>query len=275
MDKFSFKTILTYFFLIIGGIFMFFPFYWMLISALKTQAELSSYPPTWWPENWLNMENFIEAFQKAPFLIYFRNSLIVTIVCVILTTFTTILGAFVFSRLKFPGRDFIFASLLAFMMVPFEMLVITNYTTVAKLGLINTLAVLIIPFTTSIYYTFILRNFFASIPDSLYYSARIDGASNWQYLWKVMVPIAKPSIITIMILDAIACWNSFLWTLLVINSKNYRTLPLGLYAFTSEAGSDYKLQMAGATIIVLPMIIMFIFCRKYIVSGVSRGGLKG
>jgi len=274
-DKFSFKRVLVYFFLILGGLFMIFPFYWMVISALKTQAEFTANPPTWYPQNWLNMENFIKAFQAAPFLTYFKNSVIVTLACVAITTFTTILGAFVFSRLKFPGRDTIFSLLLSFMMIPFEMLVITNYQTVSRMGLINTLAVLIIPFTTSIYYTFILRNFFASIPDSLYYSSRIDGATNWQYLWKVMVPIAKPSLVTIIILDAITCWNSFLWTLMTINSGNLRTLPIGLYAFTTEAGSDYKLQMAGATFVVLPMIILFLFCRKYIVSGVSRGGIKG
>lgn len=272
---FSPKKFLVYLCLIIGAIIMVFPFYWMLVSALKTTAEFNSYPPTWVPENWFNLENFKTAFSKAPFVTYFMNSVIVTISCVIVTGFTTILAAFAFSRLKFKGRDVIFSLLLSLMMVPFEMLVITNYETVTRLQMGDSLIVLIIPFISSIFYTYILRNFFLSIPDSLYYSARIDGASNWKYLWRIMVPIAKPSLVTIMLLNAISCWNSFLWTLLVINSDDFRTLPIGLYAFMTEGGSDFKLQMAASTFTVLPMIILFLFTRKYIVNGVARGGIKG
>ena len=272
---FSPKKFLVYLCLIIGAIIMVFPFYWMLVSALKTTAEFNSYPPTWVPENWFNMDNFKTAFSKAPFVTYFMNSVIVTISCVIVTGFTTILAAFAFSRLKFKGRDVIFSLLLSLMMVPFEMLVITNYETVTRLQMGDSLIVLIIPFISSIFYTYILRNFFLSIPDSLYYSARIDGASNWKYLWRIMVPIAKPSLVTIMLLNAISCWNSFLWTLLVINSDDFRTLPIGLYAFMTEGGSDFKLQMAASTFTVLPMIILFLFTRKYIVNGVARGGIKG
>ena len=272
---FSPKKLLVYLCLIIGAIIMVFPFYWMLVSALKTTAEFNSYPPTWVPENWFNMENFKTAFSKAPFVTYFMNSVIVTISCVIVTGFTTILAAFAFSRLKFKGRDVIFSLLLSLMMVPFEMLVITNYETVTRLQMGDSLIVLIIPFISSIFYTYILRNFFLSIPDSLYYSARIDGASNWKYLWRIMVPIAKPSLMTITLLNAITCWNSFFWTLLVINNDVNRTLPYGLYAFMTEGGSDTKLMMAAATFTVLPMIILFLFARKYIVNGVARGGLKG
>lgn len=265
----------VYFVLIIGAIIMVFPFYWMIVSSLKTQPEFAQYPPTWIPKNWLNFENFRLAFKMAPFLTYFRNSVLVTLVCVVVTTITSILGAFAFSRLKFPGRTIIFSLLLSFMMIPFEMLVITNYNTVSKLHLIDNFLVLVIPFTSSIFYMYILRNFFNSIPDSLYYSARIDGASNWSYLWKVMVPIAKPSLVTIILLNTITCWNSFLWTMMTINSDALRTLPIGLYVFMTEGGNDFKLQMAASTFTVLPMIILFLFARKYIVNGVARGGLKG
>ena len=275
MVKERIKKVLVYIFLGIGAVFMMFPFYWMIASAVKTPEEYNSFPPVWWPSNWFNFENFIAAMQEAPFFKYFLNSLLVTVCCLVLTGITTILGAFAFSRLKFKGRDTIFSLLLSLMMIPFEMMVITNYQTITKMGLSNTYAALIIPFATSIYYTYILRNFFATIPDSLYYSARIDGASNWQYLWKVMVPIAKPSIVTIMLLNAVSCWNSFMWTQLIITSDKYRTLPLGLFAFMSEAGSNQQYQLAAATIVVLPMIILFLFCRKYIVNGVARGGLKG
>lgn len=275
MKKINIKMVLVCTFLIIGGLLMLFPFYWMVSSAFKTTAEINTFPPQWIPGNWFNFENFKIAFSKAPFARYFLNSIIVTISCVVVTGFTTILAAFAFSRLKFPGRDILFSLLLALMMLPFEMLVITNYTTITKWGMIDTLPALIIPFTTSIFYTYILRNFFLSIPDSLYYSARIDGASNWKYLWKIMVPIAKPSIVTIMLLNAITCWNSFLWPLLVVNSKENRTLPIGLYTFMTEGGNDFKIMMAASTVVILPMIILFMFARKQIVNGVARGGIKG
>ena len=137
------------------------------------------------------------------------------------------------------------------------------------------LPALILPFISSIFYTYIMRNFFMSIPDSLYWSARVDGCSNWRYLWKVMVPIARPSLVTVVLLNALASWNSFMWPLLVIKSTRNRTLPFGLYAFTTEAGSFQELIMAASTVVVLPMIVLFLFARKQILRGVARGGLKG
>lgn len=275
MKKETIGKIFIYLILIIGAILMIFPFYWMISRSLMTTEEYATFPPIWIPKNLLNFSNFVEAFKAAPFATYFMNSIIVTASSVLLTGFITIIGAFAFSRLQFPGKAAIFAMLVAFMMVPFEMLVITNYQTVSKWHWIDTHHVLIIPFMTSIFYTYILKGFFDSIPDSLYYSARIDGASNWKYLWRVMVPIAKPSLVTIMLLNAISSWNSFMWPQLVINSDRFRTVPFGLFAFMSDAGSDTHLQLAAATLCVLPMIILFLFARKYIVNGVARGGIKG
>ena len=269
------KTITLYTVLIIGALIMIFPFFYMITTAFKTKQELMVFPPKWLPNSFLNFDNFINALKAAPFDRFFINSLIVTFASTLVTSITTILGAFAFSRLKFKGREVIFALLLSLMMVPFEMLVITNYTTISKLRFIDNLIALIIPFTSSIFYTYILRNFFKSIPDALYYSTRIDGASNWKYLWRIMVPIAKPSLFTIILLNAIASWNSFFWPMLVINSRSNRTLPLGLYIFSGEGGGDFELIMAGSTLIVLPMIILFLFARKHILNGVSRGGLKG
>lgn len=268
------KKIIPNFILAVGAIIMIFPFFWMVISSLKTAAEVNTSPPTFWPTK-LVFENYAYAFSKTPFPIYFRNSVIVTVITVALTLTTTILAAFAFSRLKYPGRDVLFASLLALMMIPFEMLIITNYQTMVRWKLIDNLWALIIPFTSSIFYTYVLRNFFLSIPDSLYYSARVDGASNWQYLWRIMVPIAKPALATIALLNAIICWNSFLWTMMITNVPETRTLPFGLYAFMTSAGIRYERLMAAATIVIIPMIILFIFFRKNIVTGVSRGGLKG
>lgn len=266
---------MIYLALAIGAVFMFFPFYWMISSAFKSSIEIVSIPPVFLPSNWLNFENFITAFDKAPFATYFFNSILVAFVCVLVTGFTTILAAFAFSRLEFKGREYIFSFLLSFMMIPFEMIAMTNFTTMSQWHLNNTLVALIIPFMTSIFYTYILRNFFKSVPDSLYYSARIDGASNWQYLWKIMVPIARPSLYTIILLNALASWNSFFWPNIIITSAKNRTLPFGLYAFMSEGGTAYGPYMAAASIVVIPMLILFLFARKYIVNGVARGGIKG
>lgn len=268
------KKIFVYFFLTLGALVMVFPFVWMLLCSFKTHAEVIQFPPKFWPSHF-SLENYFKAFSMAPFGKFFFNSVVVMILSVVTTTTTSILGAFAFSRLKFPGKEILFSLLLSLMMVPFEMLLITNYTTIVKFKLINTIPALVMPFVASIFYTYILKNFFNTIPDSLYYSARIDGASNWTYLWRIMVPIAKPSIFTIVLLNALSSWNSFIWPMYVTVDGRSRTLPYGLQVFTTEAGSLQELLMAASTIIVLPMIILFIVARKYIISGVSRGGIKG
>lgn len=266
--------VLTYIFLIIGALIMVFPFYWMITGAFKTSLEIQMFPPQWLPSSF-SFDNFTEALEKAPFATYFLNSVIAMVSSVTICTITTILGAFAFSKLNFPGRHIILGLLLGLMMVPFEMIVITNYRTIIDWGIYNTILALIIPFTSSIFYMYILKGFFDSIPDSLYQAARVDGCSNWKYLWRVMVPIAKPSLVTIILLNAIASWNSFLWPMLAVVDKELRTLPFGLYAFVSEGGAKTELMMAASTMIVIPMIILFIFARKQIVNGVARGGIKG
>ena len=268
------QNIFLYLILTIASLIMIFPFIWMLLGAFKTHAEIIQNPPKFFPSNF-SFINFKKAFSMAPFGKYFLNSLIVMMVNTLLTAITSIFGAFVFSRLKFPGKEVLFSILLSLMMIPFEMLIITNYTTIVKMKLYNTLPALILPFISSIFYTYILRNFFDTVPQSLYYSARIDGASNWKFLWRILVPMAKPSLFTIILLNALSSWNSFMWPLYITSDSRSRTLPYGLQVFTSEAGSFPEYLMAASTIIVLPMIILFLFTRKYIISGVVRGGLKG
>ncbi|MBQ2658259.1 MAG: carbohydrate ABC transporter permease [Erysipelotrichaceae bacterium] len=268
------KDFMQYLTLFIGAAIMFLPFFWMINSSFKTEKELLSFQ-SFFPKQFL-YDNFRQAWEMGDFPRYFGNSVFVTVTCVALTMFVTILGAYGFSKLRFPGRDLIFTVLVSMMMIPYEMLMLTNYETIRHMHLFGKIWSLIVPFTSSIFYTYILRNFFLSVPDSLYQSARIDGASDWQYLWEIMVPMAKPSLVTIALLDAITCWNSFMWTMLMSSgNRNIRTLPFGLMAFTSEAGVHYNLWMAAATIVVIPMIILFLFCRKSIITGVSRGGLKG
>lgn len=274
LNKFKTSHAFAYLFLVCGSLMMIFPFIWMVLCSFKTGEEVIMFPPKFFPSH-LSFENYVKAFSMAPFERYFINSLIVMIGSVVCTTFTTILGAFAFSRLKFPGKEILFSILLSLMMIPFEMLIITNYTTIVRMHLFNTLPALILPFVSSIFYTYILRNFFDTVSDSLYYSARIDGASNWKYLWRVMVPMAKPSLFTIILLNALSSWNSFMWPLYITSDFHSRTLPYGLQVFTTEAGSFPELMMAASTVIVLPMIILFIVARKYIINGVSRGGLKG
>ena len=269
------RQAVLYLALILGAVIMVFPFYWMFASSFKSRIEVGAFPPRFFPANPANLDNYRVAFKQAPFAIYFVNSVIVCVLNVAIVTVTTILAAFAFSRLNFPGRELIFSILLSMMMLPFEMLVITNYSTIVHLKLNDTLTALIIPFISSIFYTYIMRNFFASISDSLYWSSRVDGCSNWKYLWKVMVPIGRPSLVTVILLNALASWNSFMWPLLVIKTTPKRTLPFGLYAFTTEAGDAQELVMAASTVVVLPMIVLFLFARKQILRGVARGGIKG
>lgn len=274
MKKSSISNFFVYFLLITGSFIMIFPFVWMILGAFKTDKEMIMFPPKIFPSH-ISFDNFRKAFKMAPFGKYFFNSLIVMFLSVICTTFTTILGAFAFSRLKFKGKEILFAFLISLMMIPFEMLVITNYTTIVKLKLYNTIPALVLPFVSSIFYTYILKNFFDTVSDSIYYSARIDGASNWKYLWRILVPLAKPSLFTIILLNALSSWNSFMWPLYITSDSRSRTLPYGLQVFTNEAGSFNELLMAASSVIVLPMIVVFLIARKYIVNGVSRGGLKG
>lgn len=265
---------ITYVFLSAGAVMMVLPFYWMIITAFKTPEQVTQMPPVWWPSSLL-LDNFQYVLGSGEFARYIFNSMLVTVVSVSLTVVVTILTAFAFSRLKFPGRDLIFALFLGFMMVPFELLAITNYTTIVKLHQIDTYQALIVPYIANILYIFILRNFFLEIPDSLYYAARVDGSSNSKYLWRVMVPIAKPAIITIVLLNSIDSWNSFLWPMLVTNESRMRTVTVGLTSFVQAAGIRYERLMAAAFIVVIPMVVLFFFARKYIVTAVAQGGIKG
>lgn len=269
------KNIITYVILSVGAVIMLFPFYWMFSASFKTLFEYNAFPPKFLPSSWLYFDNFKEVFARADILGYFKNSIIVLILEVSTSTFTTILGAFAYSRMRFKSRKLAYAFLLAFMMIPSEMMMITNYQTIVRLKMVNSLTALWIPWTTSVFYTTILKTFFDSVPDSLYFSAKVDGCSNWKYLWKVMVPIAKPSLFTIILLNSIASFNSYVWTQLVIYTDEFRTIPLAIQMMCTEFNTNPNLQLAVATLMVIPTTIIFIICRKYIVGGVATGGVKG
>lgn len=265
---------LRYAILVLGAIIMLLPFFWMLSTSLKTQPETIKIPPIWIPKKF-QFVNYIDALNAAPFARYFINSVIVTTVTTTGQLFTSILAAFAFSRLNFYGKNVIFVIFLGTMMVPGEMLIIPNFVTLSKFNLINTYGALIIPWLASFFTVFTLRQNFQSVPDQLYYAAKIDGASDWNYLWHVLVPISKSTITAVTVLQVISSWNAFMWPLIVTNTENLRTLPVGLQAFTTDAGTNYAQLMAAATFVILPMVILYMFLQKYIIAGISKTGLKG
>ena len=271
------KSVLTYVFLFVLAFVMIFPFYWMINSSLKTMDEYYLTIPTFYPHE-MHFENYSNAMAAAAFDRYMINTLIVGVTSTVLSLFITIFAAFAFARLEFKGRDALFSLLLSTMMIPGEMFTVTNFVTVSQLGWIDTYTVLIVPFLVSIFYIFLLRNNFKQIPDALYHAAKVDGTSDMKYLFKVMVPLSMPTIISITILKMMGAWNSYVWPRLVTSSDNMKLITNGLRtAFNDDASGriDYPLQMAAVTIVSIPLFLVFIFFRKYIMKGVARTGTKG
>lgn|SRR5699024_6536131 len=266
--------IIIYIFIVLGALSMLLPFFWMLSTSLKTPGEAVAMPPVWIPKVF-QFENFKKALSMAPFGRYFMNSLFVTIISAIGELLTTILAAYAFARLEFYGKNLLFILLISTMMVPGELLTIPNFVTLSNLELINTYAALFLPFLANVFSIYILKEAFEAVPDEIYYAAKVDGCSDWRYLWTVMVPLAKSSIVSILILGIIGSWNSFMWPLIVTTDQSMRTLPVGLQAFTTEAGTQYELLMAASTIVVIPMVIIYLFLQKYIIEGLASGGSKG
>ncbi|MDY0235294.1 MAG: carbohydrate ABC transporter permease [Gudongella sp.] len=271
--KSSFKIII-YAILILGCLITLIPFIWMITTSLKSGGEIYKLPLAFLPESF-KWENYKTVFEKVPMLQYAINSVIVTTIITVGTVLTSILAAFAFSKKKFFGRDILFTLLLSTMMVPSEMLISPNFVTLSKFGLINKLPALYIPWVASVFTIFLLRQYFLGIPEELYYAAKVDGCSDFKYLIRVMVPLARPGIITIALIRIINSWNEFLWPLLMVSTPDKRTLPVGLAQFITEAGPNYNLLMAYSSIIILPVIVIYIFLQKYVIQGVARSGIKG
>jgi multiple sugar transport system permease protein len=266
----------TYAFLILMALIVLFPFYWMIISSLKTLDEYRLSVPTFWPKR-VMFGNYAEAFTTANLGKLFLNTAYVGVVSTLLSLVITVLSAFAFARLEFKGRETLFGALLATMMIPGELFTITNYLTVSQLGWLNSFKVLIIPFLVSVFYIYLLRQNFLQIPNELYLAAKVDGCGDLKYLWKVMIPLALPTLISITILKMMGAWNSYVWPRLVANDDAHRLITNGLRnAFTSTTGDvDYPVQMAAVAIVSAPLFMVFLFLRKYIMAGVSRSGIKG
>ena len=268
--------IIVYLFLIIMALTVLFPFYWMINSSLKSLEEYRMSVPTLWPKKIL-FENYVQAFTTANLGRLFLNTVIVGLISTVLSLVITVLAAFAFARLEFKGKNLLFAALLATMMIPGELFTITNYTTVNSFGWMNTYTVLIVSFLVSVFYIYLLRQNFLQIPNELYLAAKVDGTGDLKYLWKVMIPLSLPTLISITILKMMGAWNSYIWPRLVANDEAHRLITNGLRnAFTDTTGDvNYPVQMAAVALVSIPLFLVFVFLRKYIMKGVSRSGIKG
>lgn len=278
-------TILTYIFIVALALTVIFPFYWMIITSLKQRAEIVSSIQTFFPTI-VMWSNYVYVFQVFDFGLYMWNTIVVAIFSTIGTLITTIFAAFAFARLKFKGRDAVFMIFLMTMMIPGEMMVISNYITVASFGWIGSEQTLteaylsmIVPFWISVFYIYLLRQNFKQIPNELYLAAKVDGKSDWHFLWRVMVPLAAPTLISITILKFMGTWNSYVWPNLVTNNPDYRLISNGLrgsaFQDVDTGFVEYGYQMAATVLVTVPLFLLFVFFRKYIMKGVGRAGIKG
>ena len=280
--------IAVYLFLFFMALVVLFPFYWMLISSVKSVTEYNLATPTLWPEV-IHWDNYAKALVAANLENVFKNTIFVGLVSTVLSLIITVLSAFAFARLEFKGKNAMFAALLGTMMIPGELFTITNYQTVTKLGWINMdkygFTILIVPFLVSVFYIYLLRQNFLQIPNELYLAAKVDGVSDLKYLWKVMIPLALPTLISITILKMMGSWNTYVWPNLVVTGK-YRENGKYLLVTNGIRGGDYSVdgdinmtnypvQMAAVAMVSLPLFMVFLFLRKYIMKGVSRSGIKG
>lgn len=254
-----------------------FPFYWMVLTSVKSYSAYNSeYIPKFFTLS-PTLQNYVDAFTAVPLGRYFTNTLVFTLITTLLMLSVITLAAFAFARLEFKGKRLAFTLLLSLMMIPNELVIITNFVTITDLGLRNTFTGLILPSVTSVFYIYLLKENFAQIPDELYYAAKVDGTSDFKYLTKVMIPICSPTMITIVILKVIECWNSYVWPRLITDDENYFLVSNGIQAIR-ESGfgrENIPAMMAAVVVISVPLIALFLVFRNKIMDGVSRGGTKG
>ena len=270
------KTV-TYAMLAVWGIMVLLPFYWMLLSSVKSYAAYNSeYVPQFFTLS-PTFENYVKAFTEVPLARYFLNTVIFTLATTAIMLVVIVPAAFAFARLNFKGKNLVFTLFLALMMIPNELVIITNYTTITNLDMRNSFAGLILPSVMSVFYIYLLKENFAQIPDELYYAAKVDGTKDLKYLFKVMIPICKPTIVTVTILKVIECWNSYVWPRLITYDKNYYLVSNGIQEIRENGfgREDIPAMMAAVVVISVPLIILFLIFRKKIMAGVARGGTKG
>ena len=254
-----------------------FPFYWMLLTSVKSYSAYNSeYVPKLFTLS-PTLQNYVDAFTAVPLAGYFINTLLFTLITTAVMLAVTVLAAFAFARLDFKGKDLVFTLFLGLMMIPNELVIITNFVTITDLDMRNTFAGLILPSVTSVFYIYLLKENFAQIPDELYYAAKVDGTPDLRYLRKVMIPICKPTIITITILKVIECWNSYVWPRLITDDEAYFLVSNGIQEIRENGfgRENIPAMMAAVVVISVPLIVLFLIFHKKIMEGVSRGGTKG
>ena len=270
-------TVIDYVFLTLWAVMVLFPFYWMLLPSVKSYSAYNSeYIPQFFTLS-PTFQNYVDAFTAVPLAKYFLNTIIFTVLTTGLMMVVIIPAAFAFARLEFKGKQLAFTVFLSLMMIPNELVVITNFVTITNLRLRNTFTGLILPSVTSVFYIYLLKESFEQIPDELYRAARVDGTTDFEYLTRVMIPISKPTLVTIVILKVIECWNSYVWPRLITDNPNYYLVSNGIQEIRENGfgRENIPAMMAAVVVISVPLIILFLVFHKKIMAGVSRGGLKG
>ena len=271
------QSVITYTLLALWAIVVLFPFYYMILTSLKSYGAYNSeYIPKLYTLT-PTLQNYVDAFTAVPLAKYFANTVLFTLVTTAVMLVVIILAAFAFARLEFKGKNLVFVLFLSLMMIPNELVIITNFVTITNLDLRNTFTGLILPSVTSVFYIYLLKENFELIPDNLYYAAKVDGTSDFKYLWKVMIPISKPTLITITILKVIECWNSYVWPRLITDDETYFLVSNGIQEIRENGfgRENIPAMMAAVVVISLPLIVLFLIFRNKVMEGVSRGGTKG
>lgn len=270
-------NIFLYTLLGVWALFVLFPFYWMILSSVKTySAYTSEFIPKFFTLH-PTFQNYIDAFTSVNLGRYLLNTLIFTVITTVLMILVIVFAAYGFARLNFRGKNLVFTIFLSMMMIPNELLVITNYVTITNMNLRNTFLGLILPSVTSVFYIYLLKENFEQVPDELYYAAKVDGSSDFKYMWKVMLPVCRPTLVTVTILKVIECWNSYIWPRLVTDDPSYFLVSNGIQEIRENGfgRENIPAMMAAVVVISIPLILLFLIFRKKIMSGVSRGGTKG
>ena len=271
------RNVVIYTLLILWAVMVLLPFYWMILTSVKSYSSYNSeYVPSFFTLS-PTMQNYIDAFTTVSLGRYLWNTLIFTVITTAIMLIVITLAAFAFARLEFRGKNIAFALFLSLMMIPNELVIITNFVTITNLDLRNSFLGLILPSVTSVFYIYLLRENFAQIPDELYYAAKVDGTSDLRYLRRVMIPICRPTLITIIILKVIECWNSYVWPRLITDDPNYYLVSNGIQEIRENGfgRENIPAMMAAVVVISLPLIVLFLIFRKKVMAGVSRGGTKG
>ena len=271
------RRAVTYVLLALWAVIVLFPFYWMVLTSVKSYSAYSSeHIPAFFTLS-PTLQNYRDAFTAVPLGRYFLNTVIFTVATTAIMLVVITLAAFAFARLNFRGKQLAFTCFLALMMIPNELVIITNFVTITDAGLRNTFWGLILPSLTSVFYIYLLKENFAQIPNELYYAAKVDGTSDFKYLWKVMLPICRPTVVTIVILKVIECWNSYVWPRLITDDENYFLVSNGIQAIRENGfgRENIPAMMAAVVVISVPLIVLFLLFRNKVMEGVSRGGTKG